>query len=91
VRARNAGYALALRAAEAITLRAHVTERLDDHGQQRAPIVMGDLTDEPLAATTQMLLGPPGSEIGTPALTAPIKVTGSGYGTLPRGSQPSGA
>jgi hypothetical protein len=28
-------------------------------------IVLGDLNDEPLAATTQILLGPPGSEIGT--------------------------
>jgi hypothetical protein len=27
--------------------------------------VLGDLNDEPLAATTQLLLGPPGSEIGT--------------------------
>lgn len=43
VRARYAGYALALRAAEAITVRAHVTERLDGHGQQRALIVLGDL------------------------------------------------
>jgi hypothetical protein len=58
VRARNAGCALALRAAEAITLRAHVTERLNDHGQQRPPIVMGDLTDEPLAATTQIAARP---------------------------------
>jgi len=29
-------------------------------------IVLGDLNDEPPAATTQILLGPPGSEIGTP-------------------------
>jgi endonuclease/exonuclease/phosphatase family metal-dependent hydrolase len=28
-------------------------------------IVLGDLNDEPEAATTQILLGPPGSEIGT--------------------------
>jgi hypothetical protein len=28
-------------------------------------IVLGDLNDEPLAATTQILLGPPGSEIDT--------------------------
>ncbi len=28
-------------------------------------ILLGDLNDEPLAATTQMLLGPPGSEIDT--------------------------
>jgi hypothetical protein len=64
-RARYAGYALALRAAEAITLRAYATGLLDGQGQQRAVIVLGDLNDEPLAATTQILLGPPGSEIGT--------------------------
>ena len=33
----------------------------------RRPVcVLGDLNDEPTAATTQLLLGPPGSEIGTP-------------------------
>jgi predicted extracellular nuclease len=64
-RARYAGYALALRAAEAITLRHYATGLLDGQGQQRAVIVLGDLNDEPLAATTQILLGPPGSEIGT--------------------------
>jgi hypothetical protein len=52
-------------------VRAHVTERLDGHGQQRALIVMGDLNDEPLAATTQILLGPPGSEIDTPGFDRP--------------------
>jgi hypothetical protein len=28
-------------------------------------VVPGDLNDEPTAATTQILQGPPGSEIGT--------------------------
>jgi endonuclease/exonuclease/phosphatase family metal-dependent hydrolase len=60
-----AGYALALRAAEAITLRDYATRLLDGQGQQRAVIALGDLNDEPRAATTQILLGPPGSEIGT--------------------------
>jgi predicted extracellular nuclease len=64
-RARYAGYALALRAAEAITLRDYVTALSDGQGQQRAVVVLGDLNDEPLAATTQILLGPPGSEIDT--------------------------
>ena len=54
-----------MRAAEAITLRHYATGLLDGRGQQRAVIVLGDLNDEPLAATTQILLGPPGSEIGT--------------------------
>jgi endonuclease/exonuclease/phosphatase family metal-dependent hydrolase len=39
---------------------------LDGQGQQRAVIVLGDLNDEPLAATTQTLLEAPGSEIDTP-------------------------
>jgi endonuclease/exonuclease/phosphatase family metal-dependent hydrolase len=70
-RARYAGYALALRAAEAITVRADATHRLDGHGQQRPLIVLGDLNDEPLAATNQLLLGPPGSEIGTGGFNTP--------------------
>src|SRR3954447_10334228 len=65
LRARYAGYALGLRTAEAITLRHHATQALGGHGQDRALIILGDLNDEPLAATTQILLGPPGSEFGT--------------------------
>ena len=34
-------------------------------GADRALVVLGDLNDEAAAATTQMLLGPPGSQIGT--------------------------
>jgi len=64
-RVRFAAYALDRRAAEAATVRSFATGLLDGHGDQRAVIVLGDLNDEPLAATTQMLLGPPGSEIGT--------------------------
>lgn len=33
--------------------------------------VTGDLNDTPQAATTQLLLGPPGSEIGTPGFDQP--------------------
>jgi len=73
-RARFAAYALYRRAAEAATVRAHATALLDGHGQDRALVVLGDLNDEPGAATTQILLGPPGSEIGTP-----------GYGRRDRG------
>ena len=64
-RARFGAYALDRRAAEAVTIRAAANELLDGHGTKRAVIVLGDLNDEPLAATTQILLGPPGSEIGT--------------------------
>ena len=64
-RARFGAYALNRRAAEAVTVRAVATALLDGQGQQRAVVVLGDLNDEPAAATTQILHGPPGSEIGT--------------------------
>jgi hypothetical protein len=65
-RARFAGYALYRRASEAVTLRAYANGLLEGEGRERAVIVLGDLNDEPSAATTQILLGPPGSEIRTP-------------------------
>lgn len=64
-RARYAVYALHRRAAEAAAVRAGVDELLDGDGRQNAVIVAGDLNDEPQAATTQILLGPGGSEFGT--------------------------
>jgi endonuclease/exonuclease/phosphatase family metal-dependent hydrolase len=70
-RARVGAYALYRRAAEAVTVRAAADELLNGHGDERAVIVLGDLNDEPLAATTQILLGPPGSEIGTPGFPRP--------------------
>jgi predicted extracellular nuclease len=75
-RARYTAYALHRRAAEAAAIRAHVTELLDNHGQQRAVVVAGDLNDEPEAATTQLLHGPPGSEIGTEGFDRPDKGDG---------------
>ena len=65
-RARFGAYALYRRTAEAVTVRRYADELLDGDGRDRAVIVLGDLNDEPPAATTQILLGPPGSEIGTP-------------------------
>jgi endonuclease/exonuclease/phosphatase family metal-dependent hydrolase len=76
-RARFAGYALYRRAAEAVTLRALANRLLDGQGRERAVIVLGDLNDEPTAATTQVLLGPPGSEIGTPGFDRPDQSDGS--------------
>lgn len=70
-RARYASYALHLRAAEAVTVRGYADEILDGDGRQRALVVLGDLNDEPLAATTQILLGPPGSELDTPGFNRP--------------------
>lgn len=66
-RARLGAYALYRRAAEATALRALADELLDGDGRERDVVVLGDLNDEVQAATTQILLGPPGSEIGTPA------------------------
>ena len=70
-RARYGVYALHRRAAEAAAVRAYATALLANNGQQRALIVAGDLNDEPEAATTQLLHGPPGSEIGTPGFDQP--------------------
>ncbi|WP_406259262.1 endonuclease/exonuclease/phosphatase family protein [Streptomyces chartreusis] len=65
-RARHGAYALYRRAAEATTLRALADVLLAGDGRERDVAVVGDLNDEVQAATTQILLGPPGSEIGTP-------------------------
>lgn len=72
-RARVAAYALNRRAAEAVTVRALADELLDDQGLSRQLMVLGDLNDEPHAATTQILLGPPGSELGTFGADRPDK------------------
>ncbi|MFI1396101.1 endonuclease/exonuclease/phosphatase family protein [Streptomyces sp. NPDC020681] len=72
-RARYGAYALFRRAAEAATLRALADELLEGQGRQRAVAVLGDLNDEPSAATTQILHGPPGSEIGTSGFAHPDK------------------
>jgi endonuclease/exonuclease/phosphatase family metal-dependent hydrolase len=63
-RARYATYALHRRAAEAATVRSLATKQLAPAADRRV-IVLGDLNDETKAATTQILLGPPCSEIGT--------------------------
>jgi len=69
-RTRYAVYALHRRAAEAAGIRSHVTGLLteDPHA---AVVVAGDLNDEPQAATTQILHGPPGSEVGTAGFDQP--------------------
>jgi endonuclease/exonuclease/phosphatase family metal-dependent hydrolase len=70
-RARYGVYALDRRAGEAATVRAALTEALAHHGDQRAVICTGDLNDTMQAATTQLLQGPPGSEIGTRGFDQP--------------------
>jgi endonuclease/exonuclease/phosphatase family metal-dependent hydrolase len=64
-RARYGVYALIRRAAEAAALRQFADELLDGRGTERRVIVLGDLNDEMRAATTQIIQGPPGSEIGS--------------------------
>ncbi|MEU0215315.1 endonuclease/exonuclease/phosphatase family protein [Streptomyces sp. NPDC006265] len=70
-RARYGAYALYRRTAEATALRALADELLAGDGRARDVAVLGDLNDEVQAATTQILLGPPGSEIGTPGYDRP--------------------
>ncbi|MGW6546985.1 endonuclease/exonuclease/phosphatase family protein [Streptomyces massasporeus] len=70
-RARYGAYALYRRAAEAAALRALADELLAGDGRARDVAVVGDLNDEVQAATTQILLGPPGSEIGTTGYDRP--------------------
>lgn len=72
-RARYGAYALYRRAAEATALRALADELLADDGRTHDVLVLGDLNDEVGAATTQILLGPPGSEIGTTGYGKPDK------------------
>jgi endonuclease/exonuclease/phosphatase family metal-dependent hydrolase len=63
-RARVAGIALLKRTAEAVALRVRANEILE-RNNARALILLGDLNDVVNAATTQILNGPGGSEIGT--------------------------
>ncbi|QJT01017.1 endonuclease [Streptomyces asoensis] len=70
-RARYGAYALYRRAAEATALRALADVLLAGDGRERDVAVLGDLNDEVQAATTQILLGPPGSELGTRGFETP--------------------
>ena len=67
-RARYAVYALNRRAAESATVRDAATGLLDGN---EALVVLGDLNDTQFAATTTLLHGPPGSEIGTGGFDRP--------------------
>ena len=75
-RARFGAYALYLRAAQAATLRSHLERLLADQGRTMAVVVAGDLNDGLDAATTQLLQGPPGSELGTPGFARPDRDDG---------------
>jgi endonuclease/exonuclease/phosphatase family metal-dependent hydrolase len=65
-RARVAGVALLQRTAEAVALRTWINDLLSSE-PDAALILLGDLNDVAEAATTQLLQGPPGSEISAQA------------------------
>ena len=65
-RAQVAGLALLKRTAEAVAIRVKANELLENNDKQGL-IVLGDLNDVTSAATTQILQGASGSEIGTTA------------------------
>jgi hypothetical protein len=83
-RARYATYALDRRAAEAATVRIRANELLDGHGQDRPVIVLGDLNDTEYSATTTLLQGPGGSEIGTGGFSHPDQGDAYRLGNLGR-------
>jgi predicted extracellular nuclease len=89
LRARYGAYALGRRAAEAATVRDAATQLLDGQGKERAVMVLGDLNDEPGAATTQILYGPPGSEIGTRGYDTPDQGDGARLWNLSARIQPA--
>lgn len=71
-RSRTAGFALLKRTAEAVALRVKANEILQSSNSS-ALVLLGDLNDVTDAATTQILNGPGGSEIGTPGFDRPDK------------------
>jgi predicted extracellular nuclease len=70
LRARVAAVALMRRTAEAAQVRLAVNQLLANHPNDGV-IVLGDFNDGPESATSQLLLGPPGSEIGTMGFDRP--------------------
>jgi predicted extracellular nuclease len=75
-RARFGAYALYRRASEAATIRTHLDGVLAGGGRDLPVILLGDMNDEPSAATTSILNGPPGSEIGTEGFGRPDRGDG---------------
>ncbi|MFN2146062.1 MAG: endonuclease/exonuclease/phosphatase family protein, partial [Anaerolineales bacterium] len=69
-RAEEAGIALHKRTAEAVTLRQQINALIEDRSNTPL-ILLGDLNDVPSAQTSLLLLGPPGSELGTLGFNRP--------------------
>lgn len=80
-RARYGVYALDRRAAEAAAVRDWATTALAGDWADRPLLVCGDLNDTLDAATTQLIFGPPGSQIGTGGFNQADTATRSGTGT----------
>jgi endonuclease/exonuclease/phosphatase family metal-dependent hydrolase len=70
-RARFASYALYRRSSEATTVRAHLDGLLEGDGRDLPVVLAGDMNDEVDAATTLILNGPPGSEVGSTGFDQP--------------------
>jgi endonuclease/exonuclease/phosphatase family metal-dependent hydrolase len=70
-RARYGGYAVHQRTAEAVTARTYCNDYLAGKGTTQLLALLGDMNDEAGAATTEILVGPPGSEIGTTGESRP--------------------
>jgi predicted extracellular nuclease len=68
----NTGLALAKRTAEAMTLRGFADGFLVGNAA-KGLIILGDMNDSELAATTQLIQGPEGNEIGTGGFPIPDK------------------
>lgn len=75
-RARFGSYALFRRAAEATTVRVWLNDQLAGQGADEPVVLCGDMNDEVEAATTQILNGPTGSEIGTRGFASPDRGDG---------------
>jgi endonuclease/exonuclease/phosphatase family metal-dependent hydrolase len=72
-RARGAGLGLLRRTAEAVTIRTYLNQLLQVPGNAHV-MLLGDLNDEPRAATTQLLLGPADSDATSPDGRDPVRL-----------------
>jgi endonuclease/exonuclease/phosphatase family metal-dependent hydrolase len=87
--ARFAAYALFRRTSEAATLRHHITERLDDRGQQYPFVLAGDLNDEPTRQPPKSSTVHPVPRSAPPDSHDPTPETAPAYGTSPRCCRPT--
>jgi endonuclease/exonuclease/phosphatase family metal-dependent hydrolase len=72
-RARGTGLALLRRTAEVVAIRAHLNRAMQADSAPHV-ILLGDLNDEPSAATTQLLLGPIDSDVTSADRRDPVRL-----------------